>query len=148
MLCAVGYHHIHSLYKKTSTFFYVEICLSSVLVPTEIVDIPVTVEYESTMEDVSFKCQATTDDSTPLEYNWYWYLENEDDMARLYPENNDRITVKDDLGSELILHLKDVSNDELHESYKGFYICEATNGYSTKQATAELIVKTAGPAGN
>ena len=116
--------------------------------PTVIVEEPVSVEYDSEMQDVSFKCSATTDDSTPLEYYWSHYLELEDDRYRLYPENNDRVTVNNEgAGSELILQLKDVSKAELDEQYKGFYVCTATNKYSTKHAAAELVVKGVPPVG-
>ena len=78
-------------------------------------------------KDVMFTCEAGSDDSTVVTYEWLWNgspVEYEPGRVQ-----------QDDDGS---LRLITKNENDGGKSFEGDYTCIAGNGYSTVQATASL----------
>jgi len=78
--------------------------------------------------DVAFPCTARTDPSTSLTLHWYY-----DDE----PVANDDVMFVASNGS-LVVRLSAVDHGGTHLA--GIYLCHATNGYSSAEASARLYL--------
>jgi len=73
-------------------------------------------------ERIEFKCEASTDDSTPLTITW------EKDDVRIYPSMDDRMTIHDN--NSLFINVKNLTMEKVTQGYAGQYQCVASNTYS------------------
>jgi len=97
--------------------------------PTEIVTPPEDVELEYG-KNVVFKCEAKSDDSTPVSIRWL-----KDNVQIQYIEH--RIMVN---STDFSLHIRTEDDQDQGASYEGTYTCIASNGYSEVTAVAELTL--------
>ena len=79
-------------------------------------------------EKVIMRCEATSDDSTPVLIRWL-----KDDVEIHYIEHH--ISVN---SSDHSLHIRTEADNDQGASYKGRYTCIATNMYSEVQTSAEI----------
>ena len=100
---------------------------------------PESQEYDPNADEIIFKCEASTDDSTELAITWFFneaiiYFNQEKRMA-LGPDNS------------LIIDVRDMDRDEVKRQFSGEYMCLADNGVSTDEQGASLRVGSGGGAG-
>ena len=94
-------------------------------------DVEQTVGHSEEAE-LSFKCSARSDDSTPTNTTWY-RLETDRSTGRTYEQTvynqSDKLSIT---GPHNTLTIKLPANDsEGWAVYGGRYLCRATNGYSS-----------------
>ncbi len=99
-------------------------------------DIHLSPEYLEEFGEVSFPCEAMTDDSTPITITWFYQRNEDDPKQTVYPEKDDRISR--DEQNTLRINATDLDNNG--EEYAGIYTCFATNGISNARAEAVLTV--------
>ena len=98
--------------------------------PTEITTAPENVTFIYG-DSVSFKCEAKSDDSTPITITWL-------DSKKVQIGNRvDHIWVNEDDNS---LQIETADDDDQGASYAGTYTCLATNTYSRANASAQLLL--------
>ena len=95
--------------------------------PTVITDGPHDVQLVP-YSDVTFPCTATTDPSTSLTLHWYYDDEPVDNDAVMFVAGN----------GSLVVRLSQVEQGGSHLA--GVYLCHATNGYSSDEASARLYL--------
>ena len=116
MACENGLYHIFLSTERTEI----------VVAPEDII-----LEYG---KKVIMKCQAKSDDSTPVQILWL-----KDDVEIHYIEH--QISVN---STDHSLHIRTEADSDQGASYKGRYTCIAANTYSEVQASAEITLP-AGP---
>ena len=94
-------------------------------------DVEETISHSDEAE-LSFKCSAKSDDSTPINSTWY---KLETDSGHTYElrvyNRSDKLSIT---GPDNTLTIKLAGNDsEGWAVYGGKYLCRATNGYSTDE---------------
>jgi len=102
-------------------------------------DVEQTISHSDEAE-MSFKCSAKSDDSTPINSTWY-KLETDPSSGRTYQQRvynrSEKLSVT---GPDNTLTIKLAGNDsEGWAVYGGRYLCRATNGYSSDERL--IIIK-------
>ena len=123
-----SFDRILTVFWRTNSTRDDHLCLFTV--PTEIVTAPETVELVYG-ESVNFKCEATSDDSTPITIKWY------DGQKVEVAQKVDHIWVNEDDNS---LQIETSEDDDRGAKYADTYMCLATNTYSSANASAQLLL--------
>ena len=88
---------------------------------------PQDVHYTLGLEEVRFHCEASSDDSTPVNITW------EKDNAPINMGRDSRIFIN---ATELIIKLIGLSTNDIETNYTGQYMCIASDGYTIAKAKA------------
>jgi hypothetical protein len=108
----------------------------NVLLRTKIDEKPQSVHLEYDQTSATFRCSATSDDSTPVKIDWY-YRDN-DGYETVVRNVTDRIAILND-GQVLTLSVPE-NTTGAWAKLRGMYRCRASNGYSTDGVLASLKV--------
>ena len=81
-------------------------------------------------QEVRFRCEASSDDSTPVTITW-----EKNEGSRIYMGMDPRITIT---ATQLIINLAGLTSSYILRNYVGDYFCVAENGYSYAEAKAEF----------
>ena len=89
---------------------------------------------ENDEDAIQLRCVATSDPSTPVTITWY---KGETPINDITSNHGDQYLVTND--GSLFIDFSDLSLDE-KQQLEGDYVCLASNGYSSVQATTSLEV--------
>ena len=90
---------------------------------------PQDVHFTLGLEEVRFHCEASSDDSTPVNITW------EKDNAPINMDMDSRIVIN---ATKLIINLKGLSTNDIETNYTGEYLCIASVGYTIAKAKAKF----------
>lgn len=108
----------------------------NVLLRTKIDEKPQSVHLEYDQTSATFRCSATSDDSTPVKIDWYY--QDNDGYETVVRNVTDRIAILND-GQVLTLSVPE-NTTGAWAKLRGMYRCRASNGYSTDGVLASLKV--------
>ena len=103
-------------------------------------DVEETIGHSEAAE-MSFRCSARSDDSTPVNSTWY-RLERDAHTGELYEvrvqNRSEKLTIS---GPQNTLTIKLPANDsEGWAEYGGVYLCRVSNGYSSDERFINITV--------